>query len=93
MEHIPEITVEIQGHTDSDGSNASNLRLSQRRAQSVVDYLVQHGISKQQFKAKGYGEEVPLVPNTSKENKQKNRRVMFKVIEVRGDHIKVNQKQ
>ncbi len=90
MKHIPEILVEIQGHTDSDGSNESNRKLSQRRAQSVVNYLVEHGISRSQFKAKGYGEETPLVPNTSKENKQRNRRVMFKVLEVRGDHIKVN---
>lgn len=89
MKHIPEIIVEIQGHTDSDGSNAANKSLSQRRAQSVVNYLVQHGISKKQFVAKGYGEETPLVPNNSKANKQRNRRVMFKVLKVLGDHVKV----
>lgn len=89
MEHIPEITVEIQGHTDSDGSDAANLSLSQRRAQSVVNYLVKHGIDKKQFKAKGYGEKEPIATNKTKEGKQKNRRVMFKVIEVRGDHVKV----
>lgn len=89
MKHIPEIVVEIQGHTDSDGTNAANITLSQNRAQAVVDYLVQHGINKEQFKAQGYGEEQPLVPNDSKENKQRNRRVMFKVLEVKGDHIKI----
>ncbi|MCP4521650.1 MAG: OmpA family protein [Cytophagales bacterium] len=90
MKDIPEIVVEIQGHTDSDGSDAANLSLSQRRAQSVVNYLVQHGISAKQFKAQGYGERQPIATNKTKEGKQKNRRVMFKVLEVNSDKYKLH---
>jgi outer membrane protein OmpA-like peptidoglycan-associated protein len=74
------IRVEISGHTDNTGSAVYNKQLSQKRAQSVYDYLIQNGISGQQLVPKGYGSEQPIADNTSEEGKQKNRRIQFKII-------------
>lgn len=82
MNNYPNLKVEISGHTDSDGSDDYNENLSQNRAESVVNYLTEHGISSGHFEAKGYGESKPAVPNTSRENKQINRRVEFTVLEI-----------
>jgi outer membrane protein OmpA-like peptidoglycan-associated protein len=73
------IQVEISGHTDSDGADAMNMDLSQRRAQSVVQYL-QKTIPANRMKAKGYGKTIPIAPNTTPEGKQLNRRVEFKIL-------------
>jgi len=68
----------INGHTDSDGSCAHNLGLSFDRAESVKAYLVANfDIPETRLQVRGYGEELPLKPNTSAENKQINRRVEF----------------
>ncbi len=72
--------VEIGGHTDNDGTPAYNLQLSQRRAQSVSDYLERHGISPGRLLQKGYGATKPLKPNDSEENKQINRRIEFRIV-------------
>ena len=71
----PELSLEIQGHTDSDGSETYNLELSQRRSESVLNYLVLFGIDPSRLIAKGYGESMPVAPNDTDENKAKNRRV------------------
>ncbi len=71
----PELSLEIQGHTDSDGSAPYNLQLSQRRAESVLSYLVLFGIDPSRLQSKGYGESMPVAPNDTDENKAKNRRV------------------
>ncbi|MFB6257586.1 MAG: OmpA family protein [Flavobacteriales bacterium] len=81
LEEHGSIKIEISGHTDSQGSKAYNEDLSQRRAQSVVDYLVEHGISRSRLEAKGYGETQPIATNDTEEGRQKNRRTEFKVIE------------
>ncbi len=66
----------INGHTDSDGKDEYNVRLSLKRAAAVKDYLVGHfQISPDRLKVAGYGESMPLKPNTTKANKQLNRRV------------------
>ena len=83
MTDYPNITVEIAGHTDSQGSDEYNKDLSKRRAQSVVNYLVEKGISESQFVAEGYGEEVPVDTNETKEGRQNNRRVEFTVLKVK----------
>lgn len=72
-----QITLLIQGHTDNEGNADSNLKLSDRRANGVKDYLVQLGIEKKRLKAKGYGQTEPKVPNISAANKAKNRRTDF----------------
>ena len=69
-------TLSVNGHTDSDGSDQHNLQLSMKRARAVKQYLVvNHAISGDRLKVTGYGEGMPLVANTSKANKQLNRRV------------------
>jgi outer membrane protein OmpA-like peptidoglycan-associated protein len=72
-------TLEIQGHTDDKGSDEYNLKLSQNRANSVKKYLVSKGVSADVITAIGFGESKPLVPNDSDSNREKNRRVEFKV--------------
>lgn len=72
--------IEISGHTDSDGSDDGNQRLSQSRAQSVVNYLVQKGIDAARLQAAGYGESKPIDTNLTSEGKSKNRRVEFMVL-------------
>ncbi|MCS7152882.1 MAG: FG-GAP-like repeat-containing protein [Bacteroidia bacterium] len=76
----PSLRVEISGHTDSDGSEIYNLRLSQARAQAVVDYLISRGIDGNRLVARGYGESRPVAPNDTPENKQKNRRTELKIL-------------
>ena len=72
----PEIKLaEVQGHTDNTGSAVYNQRLSQGRAQAVVDTLVRYGVSPERLVAKGYGADKPLVPNSTDANRAKNRRV------------------
>jgi outer membrane protein OmpA-like peptidoglycan-associated protein len=76
----PDIIVEISGHTDNVGSNASNMVLSQKRADSVRFWLINNGIDPDRLIAKGYGEDYPRVPNDTREHKRMNRRIEFKRI-------------
>lgn len=72
----PALKLEIDGHTDSDGSDASNLELSQRRAESVRQYLVDNSkVDAARLSAKGFGETKPIDANTTPEGKANNRRV------------------
>lgn len=71
------ISVLIQGHTDNEGNPQRNLELSERRAQGVKNFLIASGVSKNRLEAKGYGQELPKVPNTNAENKRMNRRTDF----------------
>ncbi|MDB5228893.1 MAG: flagellar motor protein MotB [Bacteroidota bacterium] len=85
MVQNPDAIVELGSHTDARGDDAYNLRLSQNRAQSVVDWLIQHKILKDKIVPKGYGETKPLNTCTndvkcSEEDHQKNRRTEFKVL-------------
>jgi outer membrane protein OmpA-like peptidoglycan-associated protein len=72
-----QIEVEIQGHTDSQGSAAGNLDLSQRRADAVLAYLVDKGIAADRMTAVGYGEDVPIADNGTAEGRAQNRRIGF----------------
>lgn len=81
MKLFPKSTFEIAAHTDNIGTDESNLGLSQKRAQSVVDYMVNQGISSDRLKAAGYGESSPRTDNSTEEGRSQNRRVEFKVIE------------
>lgn len=74
------IKIEISGHTDDVGSDTENMTLSQRRAQSVQYYLQQSGIAADRILAKGYGETKPMAPNDSDENRQKNRRIEWRIL-------------
>jgi OmpA-OmpF porin, OOP family len=78
----PEITkVEVQGHTDDRGYRALNDTLSQARASAVMKAMIQRGIAADRLTAKGYGQNRPLVENTTEEGRQKNRRVQFIIVE------------
>lgn len=70
-----ELQIEIHGHTDSDGSEAWNLDLSKRRAESVRNYLIGKGIAETRLSTKAFGESIPISPNDTDEGKQQNRRV------------------
>ncbi len=90
----PSIIVEIGSHTDNKGSDAYNVRLSQKRAESVVRYLIKKKIPPARLKAKGYGEHQPIATNTNPDGtddpagRQMNRRTMFKIIgEIEGVRI------
>ena len=78
LQTYPDILVEISGHTDNVGSNSSNQKLSQRRADAVKAWLVSKGIAPDRISAVGYGEESPRVANDTSENKRLNRRIEFK---------------
>ena len=68
----------IMGHTDSDSSEAYNLKLSERRANAVMDYIVSKGIAANRLTSKGFGESDPIASNDTREGKAKNRRVELK---------------
>jgi outer membrane protein OmpA-like peptidoglycan-associated protein/tetratricopeptide (TPR) repeat protein len=76
----PTVRIEISGHTDNVGNKPANLVLSQNRAKSVFQYLVNHGIAAARLVYKGYGDTQPILPNTSDDNRSKNRRTEFKII-------------
>lgn len=77
ISRCPDLVVEVSGHTDSDGSPFSNQQLSEARAASVVTYLTGAGVRPSALVPVGYGEGRPVVPNTSPQNKQRNRRIEF----------------
>jgi OmpA-OmpF porin, OOP family len=75
----PSANIEIAGHTDGDGEDAYNQALSEKRAQSVVDYLVKAGLPADRFAAVGYGSTQPIASNDTDEGKAQNRRIEFVV--------------
>jgi len=87
LKENPQIAIELSSHTDSKGSDKYNLDLSQKRAESCTNYLInEKGVAKERVTAKGYGETVPVAPNTKpdgkddEEGRAKNRRTEFKII-------------
>lgn len=80
IKEYPNVRFEVEGHADSRASNAYNMDLSERRAQSVVDYLVSKGVDSSRLQIKAYGEEQPIAPNTTAAGMQLNRRVKLTVI-------------
>lgn len=73
----PETNIEVQGHTDSRGSEAYNQELSERRANSVANYLAYEGIERERLTTKGFGELAPKYDNDTAEGRAQNRRVDF----------------
>jgi outer membrane protein OmpA-like peptidoglycan-associated protein len=84
----PEIKIELSSHTDSVDTDDYNLWLSQKRAESAVNYIIKHGIAPDRLVAKGYGESKPIARNTNPDGtdnpagRQRNRRTEFKILEV-----------
>lgn len=86
LEAHPEITrLEVAGHTDDVGEDPRNLTLSQARARSVMDWLVDHGVAAARLSARGYGETRPIVDNGTARGRAMNRRVEFVILERRAE--------
>jgi outer membrane protein OmpA-like peptidoglycan-associated protein len=77
MQDHPELKFSVEGHTDSDGENAPNLKLSEARAKSILDAMVKSGIDTSRLTSKGHGESRPMAGNDTPEGKAQNRRVEF----------------
>jgi OOP family OmpA-OmpF porin len=76
----PEVMIEIGGHTDNTGSRATNLALSQRRAESVRAYLIQRGVPGHRLISRGYGPDSQITSNASAAGRSQNRRVELRRI-------------
>ena len=76
---FPEKRVEVQGHTDTIGQPGINMQLSTARAYAVYQYLIEKGVAADRLLAKGYGDRQPIADNSTKEGRQRNRRVAFHV--------------
>jgi len=76
----PNLKIEIAGHTDNVGSDAYNQKLSEERAQAVMDYLISQGVSSGNITSQGYGESEPVATNETDEGRQENRRVEFRIV-------------
>jgi outer membrane protein OmpA-like peptidoglycan-associated protein len=74
--------VRVEGHTDNQGKPASNLDLSQRRANTVRAFLIKEGIAPERLEAVGYGQTKPVAPNTTARGRETNRRVEFTIVKV-----------
>jgi OOP family OmpA-OmpF porin len=85
LKQHPRLKVEIQGYTDSVGSARYNMKLSQRRADAVRDYLIQQGVPDDQLRARGYGKANPVASNSTAEGRAQNRRVVLFVRSNPGD--------
>ena len=81
LEDVPNLEIEISGHTDNTGSKVFNELLSQRRADAVVKYLVDKGIERNRLKAKGYGSSKPVQSNDSSSGRALNRRTEFEILD------------
>ena len=80
LNDVPNLKIEISGHTDSKGADDYNKKLSERRAKSVTDYLIAKGIAADRLRSAGYGEERPIATNDTDEGRQLNRRTEFEII-------------
>lgn len=80
LEENPGMTIELRGHTDSQGSLEYNQRLSEARAKAVTDFLINQGIDKRRLSWKGFGKTQPVSDNDTAEGRRKNRRVEYRII-------------
>jgi OOP family OmpA-OmpF porin len=79
MNDQPELRLDVWGHTDWKGAEVYNLRLSQRRAASVMKFLIEQGIAESRLKSAGFGETRPLADNETDEGRERNRRVELNI--------------
>ncbi|MFN6378325.1 MAG: OmpA family protein [Flavobacteriales bacterium] len=81
MKKYPSLLIQISAHTDDSGTLEHNLKLSERRANSVLNYFIQNGIPKERLKSVGFGTQKPIADNSTEEGKRQNRRVEFETID------------
>lgn len=79
LTQYPDTLIQVEGHTDSVGSDAYNMDLSKRRATAVKNLLVQRGVSENRIETIGYGKTMPVATNTTEAGRQMNRRVEIKI--------------
>jgi len=80
LKRYPALKVEVAGHTDSNGADAYNQRLSENRAKAVMDYFVGKGVDAARLSAKGYGESEPVADNATADGRAQNRRVELRIL-------------
>jgi outer membrane protein OmpA-like peptidoglycan-associated protein len=83
----PDSLIDVYGHTDSTGSDQYNLDLSQRRAESVANYLVMRGVARARIRSQGYGERYPVADNTTEQGRALNRRVEIKITPITQEEV------
>ncbi|HEY8401041.1 MAG TPA: OmpA family protein [Cytophagaceae bacterium] len=94
LNNNPDIKIELSSHTDERGSANYNRNLSQKRAQSAVNYIISKGIDKDRLTAKGYGEDKPIVKNAqTEEDHARNRRTEFTITNITNPNIKIIKKE
>ena len=81
LNKYPELMIEVAGHTDDVGNGLANYSLSERRANTVRDYLIRYGVDETRIAAVGYGEAQPIADNSTPEGRAQNRRVELRIIE------------
>lgn len=83
----PNSLIDVMGHTDSTGSDAYNLELSQRRAEAVANYLALRGVTRSRIATMGYGEQYPVASNDTAEGRALNRRVEIRITPISQDEV------
>ena len=81
MNENPDLKIEIQAHTDNQGRAAYNKKLSDRRADSALQYLIENGIAPERMSSVGFGDTKPVADNATEEGRQQNRRVELIIID------------
>ncbi len=79
IKRCPDMNIVVGGHTDSSGSDATNMQLSSARAESVTNYLLENDVEADRVRSVGFGESSPLVPNDTQRNRARNRRIEFTI--------------
>ena len=87
LQKYPNSLVDVMGHTDSTGSDAYNLDLSRRRAESVANYLVSRGTNRARIATVGYGEQYPRADNTTEQGRALNRRVEIRITPISQEEV------
>jgi len=87
MINYPNSLIDVMGHTDSTGSDAYNLDLSKRRAESVSNYLTSRGVARARIETIGYGEQYPVADNTTEQGRAQNRRVEIRITPITQEDV------
>lgn len=93
LTQYPNSLIDVYGHTDSTGSDSFNQGLSERRAQTVANYLTSQGVNTARIRWQGFGETMPVADNSTEEGRRLNRRVEIKIIPISQDEINAAQNQ
>lgn len=93
LQTYPDSLIDVYGHTDSTGSDQYNQALSQRRAQTVADYLAMRGVSGARIRSQGYGETMPVATNDTDAGRALNRRVEIKIVPISREQVEAARAQ